>query len=233
MQHNKSKIYFGKKDTTKLPWKISTLMSLLFEMPKAFTAYDKAQFHIDCGARKVVISAPSKGSDTPGITGEDDIDGDQWEINLVPASCFKLHRYFWPMLQVRWFTNFAWNEVGIESIVEYCPCLYSESRHCRRPEQDFYRGRAAAQNVVPASDRRCCSHESISRTPLKSIRRYFCASSCTAGSIGQRCWVFIKACGTTADEINTNFERKQQKKKIQDSPKMLCSDTTIVSSWYF
>ncbi len=36
---------------------------MVVESTGLFTAFDKAKFHLDCGAKKVVISAPAKGSD--------------------------------------------------------------------------------------------------------------------------------------------------------------------------
>ena len=55
--------YIQEKDTTKLPWK-ELEIDVVVESTGAFTSYDKSKFHIDCGAKKVVISAPSKGAES-------------------------------------------------------------------------------------------------------------------------------------------------------------------------
>ncbi|MEJ0002052.1 MAG: glyceraldehyde 3-phosphate dehydrogenase NAD-binding domain-containing protein [bacterium] len=59
----------SEKDTAKLPWK-DLGIDVVVESTGLFTSYDKAKFHIDDGAKKVVISAPSKGGDgsVPGET---------------------------------------------------------------------------------------------------------------------------------------------------------------------
>ena len=58
----KSVRFISERDTTKLPWK-DLAIDVVVESTGLFTAFDKAQFHIQQGARKVVISAPAKGSD--------------------------------------------------------------------------------------------------------------------------------------------------------------------------
>ena len=55
--------YISEKDTTKLPWKDLNI-DVVVESTGLFTSYDKAKFHLDCGAKKVVISAPSKGAES-------------------------------------------------------------------------------------------------------------------------------------------------------------------------
>ena len=60
--------FVSEKDTTKLPWG-ELGVDVVVESTGLFTAYDKAKFHIDCGAKKVVISAPAKGSDG-SVAGE-------------------------------------------------------------------------------------------------------------------------------------------------------------------
>lgn len=65
----------AQRDPTKLPWK-DLGIDVVFECTGIFTDKDKAQVHIDAGAPKVLVSAPSKGADqtqtcTNGVmTGE-------------------------------------------------------------------------------------------------------------------------------------------------------------------
>ena len=55
--------YLSEKDTTKLPWKDLDI-DVVVESTGLFTSFDKAKFHLDCGSKKVVISAPSKGAES-------------------------------------------------------------------------------------------------------------------------------------------------------------------------
>jgi len=50
----------AEKDATKLPWK-DLGVQLVLECTGKFTSKEKAQLHIDAGAKKVIISAPGKG----------------------------------------------------------------------------------------------------------------------------------------------------------------------------
>src|ERR1700729_4373795 len=61
--------FVSEKDTTKLPWK-DLGIDVVVESTGLFTDYNKAKFHIDDGAKKVVISAPAKEGDgtVPGAT---------------------------------------------------------------------------------------------------------------------------------------------------------------------
>ena len=60
--------FISEKDTSKLPWK-DLGVNVVVESTGLFTSYDKAKFHIDQGAKKVVISAPSKGGDPSTSSG--------------------------------------------------------------------------------------------------------------------------------------------------------------------
>ena len=51
--------FISEKDTTKLPWKDLDI-DVVIESTGLFTNFDKAKFHLDCGAKRVVISAPAK-----------------------------------------------------------------------------------------------------------------------------------------------------------------------------
>ena len=51
--------FVSEKDTTKLPWK-ELGIDVVVESTGLFTSYEKAQFHIADGAKRVVISAPAK-----------------------------------------------------------------------------------------------------------------------------------------------------------------------------
>ena len=52
----------AEKDPAKLPWKDMEI-DIVLECTGAFTSYDKAKGHLEAGAKKVIISAPSKDPD--------------------------------------------------------------------------------------------------------------------------------------------------------------------------
>ena len=58
----------AERDPTKLPWG-DLGVDIVFECTGIFSDKDKAAVHIDCGAPKVLVSAPSKGADATVVYG--------------------------------------------------------------------------------------------------------------------------------------------------------------------
>jgi glyceraldehyde 3-phosphate dehydrogenase len=58
----------AEKDPGKLPWK-ELGADIVLECTGLFTDKDKAQAHVDAGAKKVIISAPAKGQDATIVLG--------------------------------------------------------------------------------------------------------------------------------------------------------------------
>jgi len=58
----KSVKVLAERDPSKLPWK-SLGVDLVLECSGIFTERDKAAAHLTAGAKKVIVSAPSKGAD--------------------------------------------------------------------------------------------------------------------------------------------------------------------------
>jgi glyceraldehyde 3-phosphate dehydrogenase len=56
------------KDPTKLPWK-DLAIDIVMECTGIFTDKDKAKVHLDAGAKRVLVSAPSKGADLTVVYG--------------------------------------------------------------------------------------------------------------------------------------------------------------------
>jgi glyceraldehyde 3-phosphate dehydrogenase len=116
--------FVSEKDTTKLPWGDLNI-DVVVESTGLFTAYDKAKFHLDCGAKKVVISAPSKAADGT-VAGETILLG----IN-----------------------EDKFGTCGIEKAVLSTVHGYTASQSLvdGPSKKDMREGRAAAQNIVPSS----------------------------------------------------------------------------------
>src|SRR5690606_15044305 len=58
----------AERDPSKLPWK-SLEVDMVFECTGIFTDKPKAQVHLDAGAKRVLVSAPSKGADLTVVYG--------------------------------------------------------------------------------------------------------------------------------------------------------------------
>jgi glyceraldehyde 3-phosphate dehydrogenase len=194
----KTVIFISEKDTTKLPWKDLDI-DVVVESTGLFTAYDKAQFHIDCGAKKVVISAPAKGSDG-SIAGETILLG----INEAKfgtcditsnASCTTNAAS--PLIAIMHET------IGIEKAILNTVHGYTASQSLvdGPSKKDMREGRAAAQNIVPSS-----TGAAIAVTKaFPELEGLFDGISIRvpvpAGSIVDI--TFIAKRATTAEEVNT------------------------------
>lgn len=140
--------FISEKDTTKLPWK-DLAIDVVVESTGLFTAYDKAQFHITQGAKKVVISAPAKDSDG-SVAGETILLGvNETKFGMCDitsnASCTTNAAS--PLIAIMHET------LGIEKAILNTVHGYTASQSLvdGPSKKDLREGRAAAQNIVPSS----------------------------------------------------------------------------------
>ena len=138
------KIY-AQQDATKLPWR-EIGVDVVLECTGFYTSKDKAQAHIDAGAKKVVISAPA-GNDLPTVvfgvnenvlTPEDTV--------ISAASCTT--NCLAPMAKA--LNDFAPIQSGIMTTVH---AYTGDQMLLDGPHRkgDLRRARAAAVNIVPNS----------------------------------------------------------------------------------
>ena len=135
---------YANREPEKLPWK-KLDVDVVLECTGFFKDRDSASGHLKAGAKKVVISAPTKdesikmivlGVDEKTITMEDDI--------LSNASCTT--NCIAPVMKVL-DDNFGVEKSLMSTIHSYT----STQNLVDGAHKDFRRGRAAAQNVVPTS----------------------------------------------------------------------------------
>ena len=136
---------FSEKDPASLPWKELEVDAVL-ECTGFFKDRDSAGAHLKAGAKKVVISAPTKdetvrtvvmGVNEKEISSEDDI--------IANASCTT--NCLAPIMKVL-DENF-----GVEKSIMSTVHGYTSTQALvdRPDEKDFRRGRGAAINIVPTS----------------------------------------------------------------------------------
>ncbi|MCA0156383.1 type I glyceraldehyde-3-phosphate dehydrogenase [Tsukamurella sp. M9C] len=126
-----------------LPWG-DLGVDVVIESTGIFTARDKAQGHLDSGAKKVIVSAPAAGADLTVVMGvnDDKYDGSQHVISN--ASCTT--NCLGPLAKV---VN---DEFGIVKGLMTTVHAYTQDQNLQDgPHKDPRRARAAAINVVPTS----------------------------------------------------------------------------------
>jgi glyceraldehyde 3-phosphate dehydrogenase len=135
----------SEKDPGKLPWR-DLGVDIVIESTGLFTNNEKAQPHIDAGARKVIISAPAKGTiDHTIVLGVNDDTYDPQKHHIVSnASCTT--NCLAPAVKV---VNdaFGVNKGVITTIHSYT----NDQRILDLPHKDLRRARAAALNMIPTS----------------------------------------------------------------------------------
>ena len=133
-------------DPLKLPWRDLNI-DIVIEATGHFRSTAQAKKHIDAGAKKVIISAPAADEETKTIVlGVNDHLLDGTETIISNASCTTNSAApLIKVLQEHWQIEQAY----ITTVHSYT----SDQRLHDAPHKDWRRGRAAAQSIVPTTNR--------------------------------------------------------------------------------
>lgn len=132
------------KDPSKLPWK-DWGVDIVLECTGAFTDREKAAMHLAAGAKKVIISAPSKDADATFCMG---INADKYDPSkhhvISNASCTT--NALAPVAKVL-EEKFGITKGLMTTIHSYT----NDQKVLDLPHKDMRRARAAALNMIPTS----------------------------------------------------------------------------------
>jgi glyceraldehyde 3-phosphate dehydrogenase len=134
---------YAERDPKNLPWK-SLGIDVVLECTGIFTSKEKASFHIEAGAKKVVISAPGTGDLQTIVLGVNDHELNPEETVFSNASCTT--NCLAPVVKVL-DQNFNILQGSMSTIHAYT----ADQNLQDAPHKDLRRARAAAQNIVPTS----------------------------------------------------------------------------------
>jgi glyceraldehyde 3-phosphate dehydrogenase len=193
---------FSEKNPAKLPWK-ELGIDVVLECTGFFTARDKASAHLQAGAKKVIISAPTKddsirtvvmGVNEKEIQEEDDI--------LANASCTT--NSLAPIMKL------LDESLGIEkSIMSTVHSYTSTQALVDRPDKkDFRRGRSAAENIVPTSTGAAIATTLVLPQLKDNFDGMALRVPTPVGSISDITCLLKK--DTTREEINAIFQKAAQ-----------------------
>ena len=140
--------FVSEKDTTKLPWK-ELGVDVVVESTGLFTSFDKAKFHLDQGAKKVVISAPSKGGDG-SVHGETillAVNEEKFGTCDITSNASCTTNATSPLIAI------LHEAIGVEKAILNTVHGYTGTQALvdGPSKKDLREGRAAAQNIVPSS----------------------------------------------------------------------------------
>ncbi len=136
------------KDATQLPWK-DLGIDIVIEATGVFESYEKAQVHIQAGAKRVVITAPAKDADgTLGKTVLMGVNEDSLKKCLITSNGSCTTNSASPVIQV------LSEKPGIKKAILSTVHGYTATQSIVDGPvkgSDFRRGRAAAQNITPST----------------------------------------------------------------------------------
>ena len=144
----------AEKEPSKLPWK-DLGVDVVVESTGFFASYEKASLHLQAGAKKVVISAPAKGGD-PSTSSGQAVKGETILLGVneekfgtcdVTSNGSCTTNATSPLIAI------LHEALGIEKAMLNTTHSYTGSQGIvdGPSKKDFREGRAAAQNLVPAS----------------------------------------------------------------------------------
>lgn len=196
--------FISEKDTTKLPWKDLDI-DVVVESTGLFTAYEKAKFHLDCGAKKVVISAPSKGDGSfPGETILLGVNEDKFGTCDITSNASCTTNAASPIIGV------MDEALGIEKAILNTVHGYTASQSLvdGPSKKDLREGRAAAQNIVPSSTGAAIAVTKAYPTLEGLFDGISIRVPVPAGSIVDV--TFISKKNTTAEEVNEILKKASE-----------------------
>jgi glyceraldehyde 3-phosphate dehydrogenase len=131
------------KDPSKLPWK-ELGVDIVMECTGIFTDKEKAKVHLDAGAKRVLVSAPSKGADLTVVYGvnHDKLTGDHKVVSN--ASCTT--NCLAPVAKV--INDLCGLQQGFMTTIH---AYTSDQRLQDQAHKDMRRARAAALSMIPTS----------------------------------------------------------------------------------
>jgi glyceraldehyde 3-phosphate dehydrogenase len=134
---------FAERDPKNLPWG-DLGIDIVMECTGIFTARDKAAFHLEAGAKRVLVSAPAAGADKTIVYGVNH--GVLTKDDLVVSNASCTTNCLAPVAKV---LNDA---IGIErGMMTTIHSYTGDQPTLDTMHKDLYRGRAAAMSMIPTS----------------------------------------------------------------------------------
>jgi len=218
-------LIFKETDPTKLPWKDLDI-DVVVEATGVFTEYEKAKAHLAAGAKRVVITAPTKDEITPTFTpGLEDLAkiSSLGENEFITSNASCTTNSVNPVLAI------LMKRIGIKKAILTTIHAYTATQNLVDgivKGHDFRRGRAAGLNIVPSTTG---AAEATVRV-IPSLKGKFDGISIRVpvicGSLSDI--TVLTERPTTVEEINNIFKEEAQKPEWQGILKVV--EEEIVSS---
>lgn len=212
----------AEKDLLKLPWK-ELGADIVLECSGQFTEIEDAKKHLLSGAKKVIISAPTKSKEVPTfILGVNEEKYDSKKDDVVSmASCTT--NCLGPLAKVL-NDNFK----IIRGFMTTSHSYTNDQRILDLPHQDLRRARAAALNIIPTTTGAALAIGKV--IPELEGRLDGIAFRVPTPVVSILDLICLVEKPTTADELNYTFKKASQKKELEGI--LGVEDAPLVSSDY-
>ena len=191
-------MFISEKDPTQLPWK-KLGIDIVVESTGLFTSADKAQAHIDAGAKRVVITAPIKDAPDAKVKGETvlmSMNESKLETCQISSNASCTTNAGSPLIAI------LDEAIGIEKALLNTVHAYTASQALvdGPSKKDLREGRAAAQNVVPSSTGAAIAITKVATQLAGKFDGISIRVPVVTGSIVDV--TFVSKRDTTAEEVN-------------------------------
>lgn len=189
---------YAQKDPAQLPW--GTLgVDVVLECTGIFLSRDKANLHIQAGAKKVILSAPPKEDDIPTIVrGIND-------QTMIPAGETIISNASCTTNCLAPVTKIIHDNWGIEKGFMSTIHAYTADQKLQdAPHKDLRRARTAAVNIVPTSTGAAKALKNVIPALAGKISASSMRVPVASGSVVELVCLLQKP--TTAAEVNAKFQ---------------------------
>ncbi|HET8575096.1 MAG TPA: type I glyceraldehyde-3-phosphate dehydrogenase [Candidatus Paceibacterota bacterium] len=195
--------FLSVRDPEELPWRDFGI-DVVLESTGFFTHYEDAQKHLRAGAKKVVISAPAKGTPVDGVEAGTVLMGinegklSEYQISSN-ASCTTNSSS--PLIQI------LHEAIGIEKALLTTIHGYTATQKIvdAPDKKDYRRGRAAAMNIIPTSTGAAVAVTQVVTDLQDKFDGIAMRVPVVVGSISDI--TFIAKRNTSAEEVNEIFRK--------------------------
>jgi glyceraldehyde 3-phosphate dehydrogenase len=222
-QNGKKVLVFAKENPADLPWKDLDI-DIVLECTGRFTDFEGAKKHLEAGAKKVIISAPSKDPDKiPSFVlgvNEDKCDPSKFDIcdmGSCTTNCLA------PIAKVL-NDNFEIERGFMSTVHAYT----NDQRILDLAHKDLRRARAAALNIIPTTTG---AAKAIGRVlPELAGKLDGIAFRVPVPTVSVLDFICVVKKVTTKEEVNFVLKKASQEKRLQGI--LGVEDAPLVSSDY-
>lgn len=194
----------SEKDPANLPWK-DLKINLIFECTGRFTKREDLEKHLQAGANKVILSAPSKSEEVVTVVhGVNHPEGDP--IIISCASCTT--NCIAPVAEI------MARRIGVKKAIMTTVHAYTADQSLvDGPHKTLRRGRAGAANLVPTSTGAALATVKILPQYRDKFDGLAVRVPVTVGSLVDL--VFVTERRTTVEEVNRIFTEEAEGEQYQ------------------